>query len=131
MSLNNLKADAFKTAQKSGFHDNDYNPLKLISMLALLFQEVAEALEADREGNYCKASFNPFDDDFIDVDIMDDQEFNLFYINHVKGTFEEEIADIIIRALDICGFKSIDIDEYVKNKMRYNKIRKYKHGKKY
>ena len=53
------------------------------------------------------------------------------YKDLVKGSFEEEMADIVIRVMDLCAFKNIDLEAHVKAKMRYNSLREYKHGKKY
>lgn len=41
----------------------------------------------------------------------------------------EELADIIIRTFDLCGYLNVDIGEAVKAKMLKNEGRPYKHGK--
>jgi len=51
--------------------------------------------------------------------------------NHIKDSFEDEIADAVIRLLDMCGGLRIDIDFHVTSKLMYNASRPYKHGKKY
>ena len=38
---------------------------------------------------------------------------------YLKNTFEDELADVIIRVLDLCAFKGIDIESHIKAKMRY------------
>ena len=43
---------------------------------------------------------------------------------------EEELADIIIRVLDLCGRQKVDIDKAVELKHAFNKTRPYKHGNK-
>lgn len=43
----------------------------------------------------------------------------------------EELADTIIRILDFCGARHIDIDRAVKMKILYNKTRPFRHGKKF
>lgn len=43
--------------------------------------------------------------------------------------FKEEIADTIIRLLDICGSLSMDIDKEVNHKMYVNEGREHMHGK--
>jgi NTP pyrophosphatase (non-canonical NTP hydrolase) len=42
-----------------------------------------------------------------------------------------ELADCIIRILDYCGAKGIDIETLVESKMNYNRTRPHKHGKKF
>ena len=46
-----------------------------------------------------------------------------------KDNFKEEIADIFIRAADLCGGLGIDIEEEIIKKMEYNKGREKMHGK--
>lgn len=46
-----------------------------------------------------------------------------------KEAFREEIADIFIRAADLCGGLEIDIEEEIKKKMEKNKGREKMHGK--
>lgn len=41
------------------------------------------------------------------------------------------MADIVIRVMDMCAFKGIDLDAHVAAKMRYNSLREHMHGKKY
>lgn len=43
--------------------------------------------------------------------------------------FEEEIADILIRTLDLSSFIGIDIEAVTQMKIEANKKREYKHGK--
>jgi NTP pyrophosphatase (non-canonical NTP hydrolase) len=47
----------------------------------------------------------------------------------VKDTFEDEIADTIIRLFDLCGWLGIDIHKHIMLKLNYNSTRPYKHGK--
>jgi len=43
--------------------------------------------------------------------------------------FREELADIIIRVLDLAGgIEGMDIDEEIRNKIAKNKFREYRHG---
>lgn len=48
-----------------------------------------------------------------------------------EENFKEELADVIIRVLDRCGFENIDISKEVVKKMEANKRRGHKHGKRY
>lgn len=46
-----------------------------------------------------------------------------------RANFKEEIADIFIRAADLCGGLGIDIEKEIIKKMEYNKGREKMHGK--
>jgi len=43
----------------------------------------------------------------------------------------EELADTVIRIFDMCGWYQFDIAYAILNKMKKNKERPYKHGKRY
>ena len=60
-----------------------------------------------------------------------DENFKAEFEHAVKSTFEDELADIMIRVMDLAAYKGIDLDNHIKVKMRYNAMRGYKHGKKY
>lgn len=53
-----------------------------------------------------------------------------YYRNNDNENFEIEIADVIIRTLDLCGGLKINIDNVIKQKMKYNFTRPYRHGNK-
>ena len=112
--LNDLRDKAFETAEKHGFHEN----WDFVKALMLTVGELSEAMEADRKDNWCPLTAMLMTPEAVDY-------------KNVKGTVEEEIADAIIRLLDIAGVYSIDLDWHVKAKMTYNETREYKHGKKY
>lgn len=50
------------------------------------------------------------------------------YRNHDDENFAEELADTIIRILDLCAYMSIDIEGEVLDKNEINKLRPYMHG---
>lgn len=53
------------------------------------------------------------------------------YMKDGKGKPEgipTELADVIIRVLDYCGYAGIDIDAAISQKHEYNKSRPYRHG---
>jgi len=51
------------------------------------------------------------------------------YRDNNKIQFQEEIADTIIRLMDICGTLDIDIETEIENKMAKNEKRPFQHGK--
>ena len=46
-------------------------------------------------------------------------------------SFKVELADTFIRLGDLCGYLNIDIDSEIQYKMKINKERPYRHGKRY
>ncbi|MHA1437904.1 MAG: hypothetical protein ACTSPD_10035 [Promethearchaeota archaeon] len=50
--------------------------------------------------------------------------------NNLSST-GEELADCIIRIMDFCEGRKINLENILLKKMKYNKTRPYKHGKKF
>lgn len=51
--------------------------------------------------------------------------------DHGKEAVEEELADILIRTLDLCSHLQMDVDKVMKMKTEKNRSRTHKHGNKY
>lgn len=131
--LNELAKQAHENAVDKGFYEAELDVcieqvelthLMTAKRLALIHGEVSEALEADRKGCYAKMHADQLMD-------QSDRAFKEAYSDWIKGSFEEEIADILIRVFDLAAWKGIDLDAHVAAKMRYNSLREHKHGKKY
>jgi len=117
MSLNELRDKAYKIAQEHGFHKRSCS---LPERLMLVVTELSEATEADRNDkweNRLLSGWRPYENN-PEAAIKNDD-----YETHVKGTVEEEIAEAIIRLLDIAGVYNIDLDWHIQAKMAYNENR--------
>ncbi len=121
--INKLSQQIYENAVLKGFHKGQKN---LGEMLCLIHSEVSEALEADREDRY--AGYHNIDSArSIESDIL----FINYFASYVKDTFEDELADIMIRVMDLAAHKGVDLEAHIAAKMRYNSLREPKHGKKY
>ncbi len=132
MELNKLSKEIYKRNKAKGFHDGKKN---IGEMLCLIHAEISEALEADREGKYCEfgnkhwiINGRTLKENLVD---FDDIQFITLFKQCVKDTFEDELVDVFIRVLDLAGYLNIDFEAHLNAKMRYNKLRIHKHGKKY
>ena len=55
----------------------------------------------------------------------------LRYPDHAEEPIETELADCIIRILDFCAARDLDIEKAIERKIEKNKGRKWKHGKRF
>lgn len=109
--FNELSDEIAEVAQEKGFWEDGFYTIPL--KLALIASEVSEALAVHRE---------EYDgEDLPDSGMTPRQE----------SDFGEELADIIIRTLDVAGYYHIDIGYLLTEKLAKNKERPRKHGKRY
>ena len=184
MDLQKLSQEAYATAKAHGWHDTEQPDETL---LMLIITEIAEAVQADRANRH--ADYNQFNGDMeYFADNADDDLFAMLFEKYIKNSLEDELADVIIRCLDLaalrgiplqcvdellasganaiidsfpivmyhlceeltlykkslceklnvvialiivyCRQNGIDIDFFVEQKMRYNKLRPFRHGNK-
>lgn len=118
--LNKLSKELNQFVLNAGFDNNDV-PLRT----ALIHSEVSEAFEAFRKDKMFK--LNQAQKNVLGGWVSDD-DFKKHFSEQCKDTFEDEIADSIIRLLDMCGKLDIDIEFHIQQKMRYNETRGFKYG---
>ena len=111
-SLNELADHVYETARSKGFHDE---PVPMAVSTANLHSEVSELWESYRNG-----TLNRFCDKSEKM-----KELGLEPLT----CMEEEVADIIIRALDTARENGMDAGKAVRIKDAYNKSRAHKNGK--
>lgn len=135
-TLNKLRDEIHEYSINKGFWDKER---EIGTLLMLCVSELAEAMEADRNGNYAQLHSDEFIVDgktiYEDLQLAIEEnylvKFEDIFRSQVKDTFEDELADTIIRILDLCGAKGIDIEKHIELKMKYNATRERMHGKKY
>lgn len=101
-----LSKEIHETAVEKGWWDKekDLSNISVAVKVLLIISELSEGVEALR-GNRWEGSIG-------------------------TGSFSEELADAIIRILDLCFASGIDISWYINEKMKYNKNRPFRHGNK-
>jgi NTP pyrophosphatase (non-canonical NTP hydrolase) len=92
--------------------------------LMLIVGECSEAHEAYRKGRRAESEFVESTKEDIQIDKNN-------FETYVKDSLEDEVADVIIRCLDFCGFHDIDIGHHINMKLAYNRERPHKHGKRF
>jgi len=94
-------------------------------LLMLIVTELAEGCEALREGHrQDKAIYDYYKGEVIKSEKLAKSRW-------VKDTFEDELADAVIRITDLCGAENIDLDWQIKKKLEFNRNRPMKHNKKF
>jgi NTP pyrophosphatase (non-canonical NTP hydrolase) len=120
MNLEQLQKDIHENAVKKGFWEE---PVNIAEKLMLIVTEVAEMCEAHRKGKRCIV--------LPELVVDDNERFKAYFEHAIKDTFEDEMADAMIRLLDMAKRLDIPIEAHIRAKMRYNSLRPYKHGKLY
>jgi NTP pyrophosphatase (non-canonical NTP hydrolase) len=138
MKLNKIRDRIHENAVNKGFYqvENEIDQIGVdnrtaikhayfAQKIALICSELSDALEADRKNYHADLV------EFGEHELYDDTQYKDYFDCAVKNTVEDELADAIIRILDLCGWLRIDIETHISLKMKYNELREYKHGKNY
>ena len=130
IGLNALAERIHKRNVEKGFYDDDNKPegkYLLSHQLLEIMKEVAEASEADKTGKLAQSNDVVWCLSSNDRAHITQEEFPA----KIKDTFQDEIADVFIRLLDLVGHCKIDIEAHIALKLEYNATRKRLHGKSY
>lgn len=126
MRIKEIAEEIHEINKSKGFWDNKKTK-NVGEMLMLVTSELAEALEADRDNH--KADREAYSWGLSDEWYEGRDKAN--FEKHIKNSFEDEIADAVIRLFDISEGLGIDLEWHIREKVNYNKSRPHKHGKAY
>lgn len=137
MEIKELQKEIHQNNVAKGFWE-DKETKNVPELLMLCVSELSEALEAHRKGKMNRLRVFNQDLGYARVTIEDFTEGNenLPWLKNrfeteIKDTFEDEIADTVIRLLDLSEGLGIDLETHIRLKLQYNKTRPYKHNKAY
>ena len=100
--ISDLVSNSYRVARQHGFHDDYHSPAHY---MMLVLSEIGEMVEADRKNRRfdMEKYRNAFDSDIV------------MFEKYVKDTFEDEMADVVIRLCDFCG--SLNVLPYTNDVM--------------
>ena len=101
--ISELVSNSYRVAMEHGFHD-DYHSVSHYMMLVL--SEIGEMVEADRKN--CHA-------DVASYRVGGLESVPAHFERWIKDTFEDEMADVVIRLCDFCG--SLNVLPYTNDVM--------------
>ena len=89
-------------------------PIDSIQKIVLIQSEMFEALEAHRKG---RQSGDP---NLCESKMADLTEFNDYFVEHIKDSLQDELADVMIRILDMAGGFQIHINyQYINTSLQF------------
>ena len=129
MNIKEISKEIHQNNIYKGFWE-DKETKNVGEVLMLCVSELSEALEAHRKGKF--ADLDNFTESMKGFTVEDSRiSFEHEFKRDIKDSFEDEIADTVIRLFDLCEGFGIDLETHIRLKTGYNKTRPFKHGKKY
>lgn len=132
--IHELTERAHRQSAGKGFHD--YQPADQrtatalnAEVVALIHSEASEALEAMRTGKPVDKNWYPHHAEGCDesLNFEGPSPEDCTCIPKPEGV-PSELADVVIRVMDFCGARGIDLEEVIIEKLDYNATRGHKHG---
>lgn len=106
MQINEMVKEVGKNASEHGWWDGEERTFG--ELIALCHSELSEALQEYRDGR---------------------QPMETYYGEKGKPEgIPSELADTVIRIMDMCDHYGIDLESAIEEKHQFNKKRPYKHG---
>ena len=88
--ISDLVSNSYRVAHQHGFHDDYHSPAHY---MMLVLSEIGEMVEADRKNRHADVAF------YTTSSGLGIAAFESL----IKDTFEDEMADVVIRLCDFCG----------------------------
>lgn len=121
-SIQMIQKMVHQNSRNKGFWEGEANQ-NIPTKLMLIVSELAEAMEADR------APSTLVSDKLASLVEKDGGSYRLGIDQTV---FAEEMADAVIRIMDLCEWVGINLGNVIIDKAKYNESRSHRHGgKKY
>ena len=110
MELNKLRDEAYATAKANGWHEQEYSDEHYIM---LIITEITEAVQADRNNRHADvAKFKEWQGNSLPLsEETRTMRFKEDFEAYIKNTVEDELADVVIRCLDLAGLRKFDLEE--------------------
>jgi NTP pyrophosphatase (non-canonical NTP hydrolase) len=150
MKIKKLVSESYKNAEEKGFwkhYDTILHKMKkhnnfsveeieafrisfINQKIMLVVSELSEMMESLRNSKITECDSSVIDD--LRLQFEENPElFYMRFVHHIKDTFEDELADVMIRLGDLIGKLGIDIDSHIELKQKFNSLREDMHGKKF
>lgn len=124
MDICNLQASVWQIAEEKGWHEKE---LEFGEFIALCHSELSEALEIYRvKGERGINHVQPFEE----IEHTSHGKVDMKIVATIPAGIPIELADVVMRILDFCETNGIDLESAMAMKLRYNKVREYRHGNK-
>ena len=110
MNLNELRDEAYAIAKANGWHEQKHSDEHYIM---LIITEIAEAVQADRKDKHADvAKFKEWQGNSLPLsEETRIRRFKEDFEAYIKNSVEDELADVVIRCLDLAGLRGFDLEE--------------------